>query len=134
MSCLFKRQDQWRGDRGYHGIPERTSYREFLGIAEPSIECVFFTEKRVGLLTELARQEIVVKALKVAKAFPYYSPEEALQMPLAKILFLHSSIQVMEGSVLPEKHLSQEEELLVQTAEDMKDDLKGVLDEIRGVK
>ncbi len=84
-------------------------------------------------MIRLARQEIVVKALKVAQAFSY-EPKETLGMPLAKILFLHSGIQVIEGTVLPEKHLSPEDSGLAQTAVEKKDELISVLDDIRGVK
>jgi len=54
-------------------------------------------------------------------------------MPLAKIWFLHTGIQVLEGVTLPRKHLSPEVKVLVQTALESKDDLVSVLDEIRGV-
>jgi hypothetical protein len=74
-----------------------------------------------------------VKALKVARAF-HYDPEEALMMPIAKILFLHSGLQVIEGVALPEKHLSPEDKSLAQTAVDRKDELVSVLNDIRGMK
>lgn len=70
----------------------------------------------------------------MATIFPAYSPEDVLGMPLAKILFLHSGVQVLEGTVLPEKHLSPEERVLTKTASDSKDELISVLDEIRGIK
>jgi hypothetical protein len=53
-------------------------------------------------------------------------------MPLAKMLFLYSGIQVLEGTVLPEKHLSLEDKKLVQAAEGSKDMFISALDEIRG--
>ncbi len=67
----------------------------------------------------------------MAARFTAYSPDDTLTMPIAKVLFLYEGMQVLDGLILPEKHLSEEDETHIHTAIDRADELKGMFEKIK---
>jgi hypothetical protein len=67
---------------------------------------------------------------KIAAVFPSYRVEEVLNMPLAKVIFLHTGIMVLEGKEVVFTDIDEETKEAMQFLDNNKETLGAFFDEV----